>query len=64
LNALFNGMESHFMSDHDLVPDMGSYGPRPSESQPRALRGAGTGMADVLVAAGVHGHHQHSDVTP
>ena len=64
MSAFCNGAASRFMPTDDVVPPMGSDASSPSESQPRAMRGAVTGMADALSTVGVHEHHQHADVTP
>jgi hypothetical protein len=64
VNARSNGMASHFMLGRYLEPAMGFYASSPSESQPRALRGAVTAMVEDLSTVSVHAHRQHSDVTP
>ena len=64
MSAFCNGAASRFMPTDDLVPPMGSDASGPSESQLPAMHGSVTGMADALSTAGMHEHHQHTDVTP
>jgi hypothetical protein len=62
MNALFKGMASRSNRDHDMVSAVGLNASSPSDSLPRAMRGAVTGMVDALSIAGIHEHHQHMEL--